>query len=202
MADCDLKFQIINKIAKRAYKLQTNDFQISPCFNSLRENIFKECIETTGKIKKSIESTYAKFRESSQLNYDAKIDFSKLKSSHIEHNNKSLQQKINELSSILKPNLENKSILPTFTNRPLTETSLPDIKQLKRNNFQMDFYDIENWIKSNLALSRIESKIRSNSQFLFDLLLSYQENASSFYSNDPVGYSRMAMASLNLGFKF
>ncbi len=190
----ELKLQTIKKLASRVHKLNkisraesTNKKDLErEGLNELVKFVFSESKLAIQQINQVLKM---KLDESIHKVNDVLIDMTKFCNNDHIYN---LFEAKNSIDLLMGQKLT-KSI--QITKMPIKERNLseeiPRLELISKSN--IDLNDIENWVLYSKILSTI-----TRVSTLFGLLDKYVELAKDFYKNDPVGYSRMVLASIKL----
>ena len=190
----DIKLQVIKKLSRRIKKLnllKTDNLKCQHIVNKITE---KSAV-TISELKKLLHEEFKLSIESSA--FSTELDMSQISTSDIQHDNPKVFNEIKRLAKIAN---EGKLAQP----KPLKyitrvgSTFSQKIESLKSYNDKkfdsvIPLYDIE-----NLNLEPFSIDTHGCCLTLYNLLEQYSTLALEFYKNDPMGYSRLILASIKI----
>ena len=201
MTSNDLKWQIVQKIAKRSCKIE-KVASSSELLKMVRNELLVVCLQNVESAKLSILQKVDLFAKN--VSKYAKIDLIKIKRENVIHKTELLTTKLQNLNDQANSPSRfgnNSSITKTphcssrFQARQFEDEQFVDFQfDIDQNESSMFYYDIEDFVKqNNNSLDSMEIKD------LYTLMEIYIQKASAFYANDQLGYSRMVVTCIKIG---
>ena len=143
-------------------------------------------------IRRSLNEEFAFIIERST--FCTKLDLSQISIERdIKHEVPTLFMELNRLTSLSnnKKSTQSKALVSISRNY---SNLIESLNAYENRNFDsvIPLYDIENWILS------LSENVNISCKTLYEILEKYSNIATKFYKNDPIGYSRLILASLKL----
>lgn len=202
--ETDLVLQMLSKLARRLSKvdLVLQSDPVLPGILTKGQEILKTCSNVVVTIRGFIDERWQKIikREASQS--QVVVDTSKLNfAEHIKHSLNNATQHLEQALTASPHPAPIKVRDPICCTRNKSKT-IPDVGVLDSNKTLVDIgealYDIESWVQNVLWAQRKAPNIHLVSHSLFNLFRAYIKKGKEYYGDDPVGSSRMILATITI----